>query len=70
MPPGKRQECETVKKGEKIKNGEGPSSGKKREKETKVCFAFHIYGSALFLFSDAGLFVYLAFFKIVVLLIY
>uniref|UniRef100_A0A8C3U455 Replication factor C subunit 1 n=1 Tax=Catharus ustulatus TaxID=91951 RepID=A0A8C3U455_CATUS len=26
----------TVKKSEKIKNGEGPSSGKKREKETKV----------------------------------
>ncbi|XP_062349442.1 replication factor C subunit 1 [Cinclus cinclus] len=36
VPPGKRQECETVKKSEKIKNGEGPSSGKKREKETKV----------------------------------
>ncbi|XP_064274456.1 replication factor C subunit 1 isoform X1 [Passer domesticus] len=36
VPPGKRQQCETVKKSEKIKNGEGPSSGKKREKETKV----------------------------------
>ncbi|XP_068260380.1 replication factor C subunit 1 isoform X2 [Nyctibius grandis] len=36
VPPGKQQECETVKKREKIKNGEGPSSGKKREKETKV----------------------------------
>ncbi|KFZ56599.1 Replication factor C subunit 1, partial [Antrostomus carolinensis] len=36
VPPGKRQECESVKKSEKIKNGEGPSSGKKREKETKV----------------------------------
>ncbi|XP_056345158.1 replication factor C subunit 1 isoform X2 [Oenanthe melanoleuca] len=36
VPPGKRQGCETVKKSEKIKNGEGPSSGKKREKETKV----------------------------------
>uniref|UniRef100_A0A8U8BAW0 Replication factor C subunit 1 n=1 Tax=Geospiza parvula TaxID=87175 RepID=A0A8U8BAW0_GEOPR len=35
--------CETVKKSEKIRNGEGPSSGKKREKETKVSFAFHIY---------------------------
>uniref|UniRef100_A0A8C5X1K6 Replication factor C subunit 1 n=1 Tax=Malurus cyaneus samueli TaxID=2593467 RepID=A0A8C5X1K6_9PASS len=28
--------CETVRKSEKIKNGEGHSSGKKREKETKV----------------------------------
>ncbi|XP_027498487.1 replication factor C subunit 1 [Corapipo altera] len=36
VPPGKRQQCETVTKSEKIKNGEGPSSGKKREKETKV----------------------------------
>ncbi|KFV49551.1 Replication factor C subunit 1, partial [Tyto alba] len=36
VPPGKRKECETVKKSEKIKNGEGPSSGKKRGKETKV----------------------------------
>ncbi|RMC14177.1 hypothetical protein DUI87_09267 [Hirundo rustica rustica] len=36
VPPGKRQECGTVIKSEKIKNGEGPSSGKKREKETKV----------------------------------
>ncbi|KFV07538.1 Replication factor C subunit 1, partial [Tauraco erythrolophus] len=36
VPPGKRQECETAKKSEKIKNGEGPSSGKKRGKETKV----------------------------------
>ncbi|XP_061848332.1 replication factor C subunit 1 isoform X2 [Colius striatus] len=36
VPPGKRQECEAGKKTEKIKNGEGPSSGKKREKETKV----------------------------------
>nr|XP_026651357.1 replication factor C subunit 1 isoform X2 [Zonotrichia albicollis] len=36
IPPGKRQECETVKRSEKIRNGEGPSSGKKREKETKV----------------------------------
>ncbi|XP_015479280.1 replication factor C subunit 1 isoform X3 [Parus major] len=36
VPPAKRQECETVKKSEKIKNGEGPSNGKKREKETKV----------------------------------
>ncbi|XP_030912871.1 replication factor C subunit 1 isoform X3 [Geospiza fortis] len=36
IPPGKRQGCETVKKSEKIRNGEGPSSGKKREKETKV----------------------------------
>ncbi|KAM6072220.1 replication factor C subunit 1 isoform 3-T3 [Theristicus caerulescens] len=34
--PGKRQECETAKKSEKIKNGEGPSSGKKKGKETKV----------------------------------
>ncbi|NXY87831.1 RFC1 factor, partial [Alcedo cyanopectus] len=36
VPSGKRQECEAVKKSEKIKNGEGPSSGKKRGKETKV----------------------------------
>ncbi|XP_066041725.1 replication factor C subunit 1 isoform X3 [Chamaea fasciata] len=36
VPSGKRQECETLKKSEKIKNGEGPSSGRKREKETKV----------------------------------
>ncbi|XP_069712280.1 replication factor C subunit 1 [Phaenicophaeus curvirostris] len=36
VPSGKRQVCETVTKSEKIKNGEGPSSGKKREKETKV----------------------------------
>ncbi|NXG15784.1 RFC1 factor, partial [Grallaria varia] len=36
VPPGKRQQCETVKKSEKLKNGEGFSSGKKREKETKV----------------------------------
>ncbi|XP_074443934.1 replication factor C subunit 1 isoform X3 [Larus michahellis] len=36
VPPGKRQECETVKKSEKITNGQGPSSGKKRGKETKV----------------------------------
>uniref|UniRef100_A0A8C3E5H1 Replication factor C subunit 1 n=1 Tax=Corvus moneduloides TaxID=1196302 RepID=A0A8C3E5H1_CORMO len=36
VPPGKRQECESVKKSERIKNGEGPSSGKKREKEAKV----------------------------------
>ncbi|XP_014813288.1 PREDICTED: replication factor C subunit 1 isoform X2 [Calidris pugnax] len=36
VPPGKRQECETVKKSEKIKNGEGPSSGKKKGKEAKV----------------------------------
>ncbi|XP_025949504.1 replication factor C subunit 1 isoform X1 [Dromaius novaehollandiae] len=36
VPPGKRQECETLKKNEKIKNGEGTSSGKKRGKETKV----------------------------------
>ncbi|GAB0188354.1 replication factor C subunit 1 [Grus japonensis] len=36
VPSGKRQECETVKKSEKIKNGEGPSSGKKKGKETKV----------------------------------
>uniref|UniRef100_A0A8C5TEU1 Replication factor C subunit 1 n=1 Tax=Malurus cyaneus samueli TaxID=2593467 RepID=A0A8C5TEU1_9PASS len=35
--------CETVRKSEKIKNGEGHSSGKKREKETKVNFALHIY---------------------------
>ncbi|KFO80382.1 Replication factor C subunit 1, partial [Cuculus canorus] len=34
VPSGKRQVCETVTKSEKIKNGEGPSSGKK--KETKV----------------------------------
>ncbi|XP_025893447.1 replication factor C subunit 1 isoform X2 [Nothoprocta perdicaria] len=33
---GKRQECENVKKNEKIKNGEGTSSGKKRGKEAKV----------------------------------
>ncbi|XP_051472605.1 replication factor C subunit 1 isoform X1 [Apus apus] len=36
VQPGKRQERETVRRSEKIKNGEGPSSGKKREKETKV----------------------------------
>uniref|UniRef100_A0A8B9P8P0 Replication factor C subunit 1 n=1 Tax=Apteryx owenii TaxID=8824 RepID=A0A8B9P8P0_APTOW len=30
------QDCETLKKNEKIKNGEGTSSGKKRGKETKV----------------------------------
>ncbi|XP_030349249.1 replication factor C subunit 1 [Strigops habroptila] len=36
VTPGKRQECETVKKSAKIKNGEGPSRGKKREEETKV----------------------------------
>eukprot|EP00076_Gallus_gallus_P020467 XP_015141134.2 replication factor C subunit 1 isoform X1 [Gallus gallus] len=36
VPPGKRQESEAVKKSEKIKNGEGESSGKKRGKETKV----------------------------------
>uniref|UniRef100_A0A8C0ZJV5 Replication factor C subunit 1 n=1 Tax=Cyanistes caeruleus TaxID=156563 RepID=A0A8C0ZJV5_CYACU len=43
VPPAKRQERETVKKSEKIKNGEGPSNGKKREKESKVSFALHIY---------------------------
>ncbi|XP_075276823.1 replication factor C subunit 1 isoform X1 [Opisthocomus hoazin] len=36
VPPGKRQESDTVKKSEKIRNGEGPSSGKKKAKETKV----------------------------------
>ncbi|NXP55646.1 RFC1 factor, partial [Heliornis fulica] len=36
VPSGKRQECESVKKSEKIKNGEGPSSAKKKGKETKV----------------------------------
>ncbi|KAJ7414502.1 Replication factor C subunit 1 [Willisornis vidua] len=36
VPSGKRQQCETVKKSEKLKNGDGLSSGKKREKETKV----------------------------------
>ncbi|XP_065554953.1 replication factor C subunit 1 isoform X2 [Lathamus discolor] len=36
VTPGRRQECETVKKSANIKNGEGPSRGKKREKETKV----------------------------------
>ncbi|XP_068799243.1 replication factor C subunit 1 isoform X1 [Struthio camelus] len=36
VPPGKRQECETLKKNENLKNGEGTSSGKKRGKETKV----------------------------------
>nr|XP_013041457.2 replication factor C subunit 1 isoform X5 [Anser cygnoides] len=36
VTPGKRQECENVKKSDKIKNGEGDSSGKKRGKETKV----------------------------------
>ncbi|KAM4673328.1 replication factor C subunit 1 isoform 1-T1 [Amazona ochrocephala] len=36
VTPGRRKECETVKKSENIKNGEGPSRGKKREKETKV----------------------------------
>ncbi|NXJ06398.1 RFC1 factor, partial [Odontophorus gujanensis] len=36
VPPGKRQECEAVKKSEKVKNGEGESSGKKKGKETKV----------------------------------
>ncbi|XP_064918690.1 replication factor C subunit 1 [Columba livia] len=36
VPPGKRQECETLKKREKIKNGEEPSSGKKKGKEAKV----------------------------------
>ncbi|NXC47618.1 RFC1 factor, partial [Penelope pileata] len=36
VPPGKRQECETAKKSDKIKNGEGDLSGKKRGKETKV----------------------------------
>ncbi|OPJ71031.1 replication factor C subunit 1 [Patagioenas fasciata monilis] len=36
VPSGKRQECETLKKREKIKNGEEPSSGKKKGKETKV----------------------------------
>ncbi|XP_010217495.1 PREDICTED: replication factor C subunit 1 [Tinamus guttatus] len=36
VPPGKRQECENVKKNEKIKNGEGTSGGKKRGKEAKV----------------------------------
>ncbi|KFV02347.1 Replication factor C subunit 1, partial [Pterocles gutturalis] len=36
VPSGKRQECEAMKKSEKIKNGEGPSSGKKRGKEAKV----------------------------------
>lgn len=56
-----------MKKSEKIKNGEGPSSGKKREKETKVSFAFNIY--EVLGFSDAELFVYLAFFKVMVLLI-
>lgn len=57
-----------MKKSEKIRNGEGPSSGKKREKETKVSFAFHIY--EVLGFTDAGLFVYLAFFKVMVLLVY
>ncbi|XP_062431439.1 replication factor C subunit 1 isoform X2 [Rhea pennata] len=36
VPPGKRQESETLKKNEKIKNGEGSSNGKKRGKEAKV----------------------------------
>ncbi|NWI19906.1 RFC1 factor, partial [Crypturellus soui] len=36
VPTGKRQERENVKKNEKIKNGEGTSSGKKRGKEAKV----------------------------------
>ncbi|XP_065489219.1 replication factor C subunit 1 [Caloenas nicobarica] len=36
VPSGKRQECGTLKKSEKVKNGEGPSSGKKKGKETKV----------------------------------
>lgn len=57
-----------MKKSERIKNGEGPSSGKKREKETKVSFAF--YASEVLGFSDARLFVYLAFFKVMVLLTY
>ncbi|KAM6132680.1 LOW QUALITY PROTEIN: replication factor C subunit 1 [Pterocles gutturalis] len=35
VPSGKRQEC-GYEKSEKIKNGEGPSSGKKRGKEAKV----------------------------------
>lgn len=42
MPHGKQQECQAVKKSEKIKNGEGESSGKKRGKETKVSLAFLI----------------------------
>ncbi|KAM8808604.1 replication factor C subunit 1 [Eudromia elegans] len=36
IPSGKRQECDNVKKNERIKNGEGTSSGKKRGKEAKV----------------------------------
>ncbi|XP_064305374.1 replication factor C subunit 1 [Phalacrocorax carbo] len=36
IPPGKQQKRETVKKSEKIKNGEEPSSGKKKGKEAKV----------------------------------
>ncbi|NXL95687.1 RFC1 factor, partial [Alectura lathami] len=36
VPPGQRQECEPAKRSDKIKNGEGGSSGKKRGKETKV----------------------------------
>jgi len=43
-----------VKKSEKIRNGEGPSSGKKKAKETKVDFAFLI--CKVLGFSDVGLF--------------
>lgn len=60
MPTGKRQECETLKKREKIKNGEEPSSGKKKGKEAKVSFAFRI--CEVLGFSDVGLLVYLVFF--------
>lgn len=42
-----------MKKSEKIKIGEGSSSGKKREKETKVSFAFLI--CEVLGFSDTGL---------------
>lgn len=57
-----------MKKNEKIKNGEGPSSGKKRGKETKVCFTFLICEALGF--SDAALFASLAFFKVIFLLVY
>lgn len=50
-----------MKKSANVKNGEGPSRGKKREKETKVSSAFltcEVLG-----FLDIGLLVYLAFLK-------
>lgn len=52
-----------MKKSEKIKNGEGESSGKKRGKETKVSVAFLICKVLRFLIKQ----LFLLFFKVVTL---